>query len=330
MTTLQQIRTRFRDITATSEYQVTDAEVDDFINDYYTLDLAERLQLFSLKTEFKFFTSPYVWEYDLTDAAAFPGLNGNSVLNSYTSFEPPVYVGGYRATYFQDEGEFRLSFSENQAFKSAATGDGVATVFTFDLSDNFLLRSRVIVQTVDSTGNSVVGADDGAGIITGAGISGTVNYITASVTVTFSVAPASGQSIDAQFVEVRPARPVALLNFNNKFQVRPVPDTVYEVRVQAFRYLTQALADGEDPAVPQVNPEIASWWKLIAYGAALEYFAARRDTQSILEYRPIYQELEDQALYRQARQINTQRRRTIYDGGPMRDSNFTYYPYNGG
>lgn len=316
MTTLARIRDLFRDITATTTYQLTDSQVDQIINDYYTLDMAERLQLFSLKTEYVFNTVPYQADYPLLDAD--PTL---SVLNRFTSFENPVYFGGYRGTYFQDEAEFRQNFSESQFLGSKASGDGVVAAFSFSLTSINVLPNRVIIQTQDSSGNAQVLKDDGSGTLVGDG-TGSVNYVTSAVSVTFSSIPANGQSIDAQWVEVRPARPVALLYFDNKFTIRPVPDTVYEVRLKAFRYLTQLLTDA-------AVPELSSWWRLIAFGAALQYFESRRDMQSYAEYQPVYQEYEDQALYRTARQVGTQTRKTIYDGNSSVNRNMIYYPYNG-
>lgn len=67
-----------------------------------------------------------------------------------------------------------------------AVGDGVVTVFTHTATGLPVRASSVTV-----TAGSVTGTDNGAGLITGAGISaGTINYATGAVSVTFSVAPA--------------------------------------------------------------------------------------------------------------------------------------------
>lgn len=313
MSTLEDMRSLFRDITATSTYQLSDNQVDTYINQG-GVEVSERLQLFTLKSEFTFMTEPYVSEYDLRTL----GASDSNVLDKYTSFEPPVYFGGYRGTYFQDIGQFRANFSENQYLVSVASGNGLTSSFSFDLTSTSLLPNRVIISTQDSSGGTQVLQDDGEGALTGDG-TGTVNYVTGACSVTFGTIPASGQSIDAQYVEVRPARPVALLYFGDKFTLRPVPDSSYQVRISGFKYLTALVEDGD-------IPEISSWWQLITYQAAVQYFQRNRDLQSVTEFTAVLQKYEDEALYRQARQIQTQTRKTIYDGVTV-NRNLIYYPY---
>ena len=78
-------------------------------------------------------------------------------------------------------------------------GTGAATAFSFTL-DNFPVKAQSLQLRMAS--GTVVGLDIGAdasnsnlGRIYGAGVSGTVNYQTGAVSLTFAVAPASGNNI---------------------------------------------------------------------------------------------------------------------------------------
>lgn len=79
--------------------------------------------------------------------------------------------------------------------ESIGTGNASTTVFTGANSGN-VAWTPVRASTVKVVAGAVSGADDGAGNITGVGISaGTINYVTGALSVTFSVAPASGVAV---------------------------------------------------------------------------------------------------------------------------------------
>ena len=73
-----------------------------------------------------------------------------------------------------------------------ATGDGTTTDFAFTLSYAPVAKRTVTVKLSD---DSVTGLDDGQGNIIGNGVTGTINYDTGAVTLTFASAPASGVNI---------------------------------------------------------------------------------------------------------------------------------------
>ena len=73
------------------------------------------------------------------------------------------------------------------------TGNGVQTVFSATLAkckagSVSILKAAVVVAT-----------DNGLGVISGTGVSGTINYTTGAVSVTFTVAPANGQLVTATY-----------------------------------------------------------------------------------------------------------------------------------
>jgi hypothetical protein len=59
------------------------------------------------------------------------------------------------------------------------------------------LTAPILPSTVTVTAGAVTGTDNGAGVISGAGISGTINYASGAISVTFTTAPASGILVGA-------------------------------------------------------------------------------------------------------------------------------------
>ena len=80
LSTLDRIRTKARRLTASpSQSQITDAEIDDYINSFYMFDMPESIRVMNLREEFNFYTDPNV------DAYPFPR---NDFFNVYQ----PIYI----------------------------------------------------------------------------------------------------------------------------------------------------------------------------------------------------------------------------------------------
>jgi hypothetical protein len=79
-------------------------------------------------------------------------------------------------------------FANNQILNedSGATGDGIVTTFAISAS-----YGPVLERSVNILAGTVLGIDDGLGNIVGVGISGTVDYTTGAISVSFAVAPAA-------------------------------------------------------------------------------------------------------------------------------------------
>ena len=81
--------------------------------------------------------------------------------------------------------------------KNLGTGDGTAT----DFNDSF--GTGVVPNTVKIFADGdEVGTDDGNGNIIGAGVTGTVDYTSGDVSVTFGTAPANGVVIKAEGIVI--------------------------------------------------------------------------------------------------------------------------------
>ncbi len=75
--------------------------------------------------------------------------------------------------------------------ESVGTGNGINATFTYTVSN-----TPVVINSVTLTAGSVTGTDNGLGSISGAGISsGSINYETGAVSVTFSTIPANNTAI---------------------------------------------------------------------------------------------------------------------------------------
>ncbi len=87
--------------------------------------------------------------------------------------------------------------------ESVGTGNGSTTTFNHTLAGIAVstgVNPRVIPGSVTITAGSVVATDNGAGVLSGTGISsGTINYETGAVSITYSTAPANALGITAGY-----------------------------------------------------------------------------------------------------------------------------------
>lgn len=122
---------------------------------------------------------------------------------------------------------------------------------------------------------------------------GTVNYITTQIEINFPVAPAEGTQITIWAAQYQPGRPYNLLFWNNEFTIRPVPDGVYVVEVEAYQTPSQFMMTNQSPVLNQ-------WAQYIAYGAAAEILRDRQDMEGVQNLMEGFQKQEAQVLERQA------------------------------
>lgn len=149
-----------------------------------------------------------------------------------------------------------------------------------------------------------------------------INYFTGQFVVTFPFAPAAGQPINSQTVPVQTSMPQALLFYNNKFTVRPVPDQPYRIQFQCYQnpsVLFDSQVGIEEQIVqPQgTNPDgytstLAEFWQLYAYGAAKKIFEDSMDLESVQMIMPEFTNQMCMMERRTLVQYATQRSSTIY------------------
>lgn len=150
-TTLIQIRDKVRKVTGSpSPYQLSDAQIDDYINTFYLYDMPEHLRLLKLKNTYEFFTKPNIESYDLPD-------------ESIVSVEPPIYVGGYQARYLQDRQTFFQRWPPLNQFQQVGTGTGATSSPTLSSITAVPLMRNSLYLSAISSGITITYQDDGAG-----------------------------------------------------------------------------------------------------------------------------------------------------------------------
>jgi hypothetical protein len=295
MTTLADIRLKVRRVTKSpSANQITNAEIDDYVNTFYLYDFPEHLRLINLKETFTFITQPDVDIYSFTP-------------NTVVSIEPPVYVGGNEIMFFQSRQEYFTVYPEIQRNENFDTGDGTAGPYAGTITATPIKQNRVLISTVDVNGNPLSAQDTVAGTFAGNVAAGsTINYTTGAIAaVTWTANVAAGTPIRVQSVNYQSARPQAVLFYDDTLQLSPVPDQAYEFIVNAYVTPT-SLINATD------EPELREWWQLLALGASLKLFGDRLDMESYAKTQVLFDEQKRLVERRTLKQISVNRSSTIY------------------
>lgn len=298
MTTLADIRTKVRRITKNpSTNQLTDAEIDEYVNTFYLYDFPEHLRLINLKETFNLVLQPDIDIYNFTP-------------NTIVSIEVPAYIGGQEIRFFQSKEEYFTIYPEVQRNEQLTLGDGTAGPYAGTITGIPVKRNRVLVSTVDVNGNALSATDTVAGTFAGNVVAGsTINYTTGAITaLTWDSNISAGEPIRVQSVNYQRARPQGVLFYNDTLQFSPVPDQAYEFEINAFVTPT-ALANATD------EPELREWWQLLAVGAALKIFGDQLDMESYQKANILFEEQKSLVERRTIKQITQNRVATIYSDG---------------
>lgn len=302
--TLAAIRTKVRRLTRSpSVSQLSNTELDEYVNTFVLYDFPEHLRQFALRTTLTFYTEPYtdVYETDTVDPTS-PLYNFK---NRYITVHPPVYVAGFEVLFSQSREQFYGIYPQVNSIASiGVAGDGVTTAFSGTLSAIPLLKNNVLFSSVNTANAGLELHDDGAGTLSGDG-TGTINYVTGAFTLNFSSAPASGVAINSQTIPYVAALPNAVLYYDSKFTVRPVPDQPYRVQMDVYVRPTELLNSSQ-------SPDLEEWWQYIAYGAAKKVFEDRMDMESVSLIMPEFKKQEALVLRRTIVQQTNERVATIY------------------
>ena len=323
--TLDAIRTKVRKLTRSlSESQLSTIQLDDYINTFILYDFPEHLRLFNLKETFSFYTEPYIDTYDTVTAPPTSPLF--NFKNKYLTIHPPVYIAGYQAWFCESRNQFFGVYPlTNSISNIGQSGDGINTNFQGVVNSQqsnlsgisgqqiVLLRNNVLFSSIDSNGNGLALIDLPATATTGIMIVpndpsipyGTIDYVTGVFNITFPAAPGAGQPIFSQTIPSSPALPQAMLFYDGKFTLRPVPDQPYKVTMDVYVRPTELLNNFDEP-------KLQEWWQYIAYGASRKVFQDRMDLESIALIEPEYKMQEMLIQRRTIVQQTSQRSSTIY------------------
>jgi hypothetical protein len=257
--------------------------------------------------------------------------------NTAISVNEPVYISGYPAFFSQSRQQFYGIYPKVNSIASiGVAGDGLATTFTGNVNTNLvgtngngyvLLQHEVFFSSVDvnnnglalidvpvmnpltgnptNNGNLYIPGQTPANPPIAITPNNTINYITGQFTITFATAPGEGVAINSQTVPQVTTIPQALLYFDNKFIVRPVPDQPYKIDIEIFVRPTYLMNEAS-------VPELEEWWQYIAYGAAKKIFEDRMDLESVQLIMPEFKLQEELCLRRTIVQLTNERAATIY------------------
>ena len=224
--TLLDIRTKIRNVTGSpSTDQITDATLNNYINDYYVYTMPFELKEQIQNQFLQFKTTPGV------DTYAFPG--------GYFTDQPGAYADGFPCIFYQDPDVFFQDWPQQYAVDNIATGDGMTESFSGGLQNPPIIIGTLFITSDDPTGfqqvlldngdvvteNIAIGSgtntytgtlgvfpitagtlsvtdgiesfvDNGFGILTGSqGGTGTIDYLNGTFSITFAANVATGTAI---------------------------------------------------------------------------------------------------------------------------------------
>lgn len=241
---------------------LSDADLLKRGNHFYQFVLPKELKISWGYTYFQFFTQPNVDQYIGPE-------------NEFQTLNPQVWADGFPIEWYLSPDLFYSDYPQQMNKQLVATGNGSNPTFPFDIS-----AFPVIPGSVYVTDGVTVAQDNGSGSFL-APNSGSIDYLSGAVSVTFAAIPANGANISVTSQTYQPNRPQGILYFQSQaladakeatrnntkvFVLRPVPDDTYLIKMQGIQVPAPFVDDTDVPFRPDLGP-------LIAYGTSLEIFA---------------------------------------------------------
>ena len=327
--TLQAIRTKVRRITRSpSLSQLTDAQLDEYINTFILYDFPEHLRLFTLRKLLTFYTQPGVDVYDTnTTVTTDPLFNFK---NRYIAVHPPVFMAGIQAFYTQWRDVFygywpqTNTIADTQLRGNNSSGPFTGTVAAPSTGLPFILQRSVNFNCLDTNGSAMVMVDvpinNQIGNLTPADVplvapfdttqnpNNYINYITGQYVITFPQITQTAATIWFEGILYQPGKPLGMLFYDSKFTIRPVPDKVYGIQIEVDMRPTELINTTDVPQLEQ-------WWQYIAYGASKKIFEDRMDLDSVQQIMPEFKQQERLVLRTTLSIQCNERTVTIYTQG---------------
>lgn len=336
LVSLSMMQSTVRKMTARySPEQMTDNQINSYINLAYTLHFPEQFKNLKLTKPYVFTTIPNVDTYNfiyeqgiITSAVPAP----NNFPPGNIQITPPVYCQGYILRYFQDKTTFYNRWPNLSVNQQINTGSGLALPYTGTIPSTPFYRAQVDIfgnvveagvniSAFDNTGFNYVITDDpqpnsntGNLIDSNNNVVGTVNYVTGaySFTVAGGGSIPAGVPIYAAVVPYQPSRPTDVLFYNQQLVFRPCPLQVFQVEFQISQQPTQLIATNS-------APELDEWYLFICALAAELIYTDFPDEEGMNYLRPILDQQRLIAQRRSLRQMGSQRASTIFSqpGRPL-------------
>lgn len=300
--------------------------IDDYINDFYLLDMPEHMRLLKLKQYLIFTTLPNVGTY--------------AVPQTYYQVMPPIYVDNYQSGWHQDPDSFYRIWPELEFIqRSVFQGDGATTNFAFTLSQRPIIQGSVVIGSAEETFTDqdqalAINTNEllvNPGILTGSqGSTGTINYLTGAVTIVALNPYTADVQFNAHYRPYVASRPRDILFYQQNLYLRPIPNDTYQIKVLTYIQPTVAIAAGgtrvQFDNVLTDSPLFNEWWQVIAYGASLKILIQEGDYDEYAIQRPFFEEALRLAQRRTLKQLANQRIPTVYSDNSQSVA-YPLYPY---
>lgn len=325
--TLDSIRIKIRRLTGSgTSLQLTDAQINDYIDSFYSYDFPAQFRSLKLKDIYTFNTIRGIDTYPFDS-------------EHYTTVEQPAYCMNRAIAFFNNPWPFYGVNYNWQYQNNFATCNGLAGPYSGFTSAKPLIRSvnnnpantqqttpaqvpypvsRVqnLLITTNVMNGITYNVTDSAipnsnlGNLIGDCVAGQINYETGAITnLTFSGPTTPGQPIQIQYNPTQLNIPLSILYFQNQFTLRPVPDKGYTIQIVAYRSPSQALLTS--PA-SQGLPELNEWWETIAFGASKKIYQDRLDMDGVIMMDQFLQQAYSLNETRTYAQLGKQSVSTIY------------------
>lgn len=345
---LSQIQTKVRRLTRSpSTAQLTDADLNNYINTFIVYDFPEHLRTFNLRTPFTFFCNPGQDVYP-TDIASFGGVTTNPLYNFqnlYLTVHPPALIAGYPSLFTQSREQFFGIYPiVNNISSIGVSGDGVTSSFTGVVNSQqsivppgvnqqiSLLQNNVLFSSVSTTGAGLALADIPV-LDTTTGNPTLVGNLYDPASAAYQAAKQTPPTV------VDPTNTINYLTgaFTISFTSAPASgvainsQTVPQVLAlpQSIMYYNNQFTIRPVPDQPyRINfevyqrpvallstsqvPELEEYWQLIAYGCAKKIFEDRMDMDSVQMIMPEFNQQMRLCLRRSIVQYTNERVATIY------------------
>lgn len=296
---LGNIRTETRGITGRPDTSmITDAQLDNFINFYYQNVLPKELKIFWGYTYFQFFTATNIDQYVAP--------------TNFQTLNPQVYCDGFPVEWLTDPDSFFSDWPEQANKVVVGTGNGTTATFTFSIPAFPVLPRSVYVTDGTQVSTDVPTGTTGTGTfvdsVTGLAVSGTINYASGAVTnLGFTNIPANNTNITCTSQTFFASRPTEILFYKtaplssaagvsplpvnsrdnvNMFVLRPVPDQVYQIKMEGIQVPPPLINATDVPFRPDLGP-------LIALGASIHIFKLFNQMDQIDLITPEYRRFKD-------------------------------------
>lgn len=338
-TTLAQIRTKVRRLTASASESILPTSVlDNYINTFYSQDFPYAIKLDQMRTVYSFYTQPYVDRYPID-------------VNNIQGVRDPLYIDGVKGFFFKDRLQFYAMWPRFPTLFKKSPIASSTTVFSFQTGSAPILPNNINIGGKFASGSTIQISDDGQGNLllntpnpivsqpaqgsvytdpplpTGdpligkpvAGMYninnqnpglnlvkpiGTVNYQTATFAFTLPAAY-DGNQLTVHVSQYQPGKPYCCLFWNNYLEIRPIPKFVHKIELEAYLTPVQFMASGDIPILQQ-------WVQYLSYGAACEILRDRQDFDGLENLLEGFRRQEALVLERQGIEEVGQRNTTIY------------------